>query len=223
MSRRSRRTAVSSGVLAVLALCAVPVAFASPPVTPPAGTPNMAAMVLQPSDLAPGASVAAQRYVAPPSAFTAEYAVVFTGAATTDGTKFDSIEDDVVLASTPSPAATLEASAQADFATPSWRRAFIKGSIKAAGKKAHLKAKDFKFSPTASAGIGSASYVEIIKITQKHHSFEEGWVGFADGDTYTGVLLVANTIPQSDAIALGQATDAHIQATPGSTGATGTT
>ena len=224
MSCASRRVAASSGVFCLIAACGVPVAFASAPVTPPAGTPNMGAMVLQPSDLAPGASVAAQRYVAPPNGFTAEYAAVYTGATTTtDGTKFTSIEDDVTLASTATPGADLEASNQAVFATPSGRRSVIKAAIKAAGKKAHLKAKDFKFSPTASAGIGSASFVEIITLTDKHRSVEEGWVGFVDGDTYTGLLMVAKTIPQSDAIALAQTTDGHIHATLGSTGATGTT
>ncbi len=50
-------------------------------------------------------------------------------------------------------------------------------------------------------------------------------MGFADGDTYSGFVLTANHIPQSDAVALAQTADAHIHATLGSgaTGASGTT
>jgi len=185
----------------------------------------MSAMVVQPSDLEPGASIAAQRYVAPPSDFTAEYAALYTDATTTAGTNFVSIEDDVALASSATPGSNLEAAEQAVFATPGRRRAFVKGYIKAAGKKLHLVPKDFKFSATASAGVGSASFVEIVTVRRGRHHFDEGFVGFADGDTYSGFILIASHIPQSDAVAIAQAADAHIQAILGSgaTGASGTT
>jgi hypothetical protein len=85
--------------------------------------------------------------------------------------------------------------------------------------------KDFKFSATASAGVGSASFVEIITVRRGGHHFDEGFVGFVDGDTYSGFVLTASHIPQSDALALAQTADAHIHATLGSgaTGASGTT
>ena len=185
----------------------------------------MAAMVVQPSDLQPGASIAAQRYVAPPKDFTAEYAARYTDAMTTAGTSFASIEDDVALASNPTPGSTLEAVDQAVFATRGGRRGFVKGYIEAAGKKLHLVPKDFKFSPTVSAGVGSASFVEIVTVRRGRQHVEEGFVGFVDGDTYSGFVLIASHIPQSDAVALAQTADAHIHATigGGGTGASGTT
>ena len=122
MSRLPRRAAVLSGIATVCVCALAPGAFANPPATPPAGTPNMAAMVVQPSDLEPGASIAAQRYVAPPKDFTAEYAALYTDAITVAGTNFASIEDDVALASTATPGSDLEAVDQEVFATPGGER-----------------------------------------------------------------------------------------------------
>ncbi|MGD0197544.1 MAG: hypothetical protein ABSC56_06530 [Solirubrobacteraceae bacterium] len=220
-----RRSAVLFGVTGSLALAAVPGAFAAAPVNPPVGTPNMALMVLQPSDLAPGADITAQRYVSPAHGFSAEYASVLSGATTTDGTKFDSIEDDVALASSTITASNRVALSQTVFSTAPGRRGFIKVFIKAAGKKADLKARNFTFAPMVSAGTGANSYVEIVTIAKEGQSIQEGFVGFADGDTYAALVLIAKTVPQPDALSLAQTVDAHIHAVlgTGTTGASGTT
>ena len=46
---------------------------ASAAVKPPAGTPDLGAMTVQPSDLAPGAHATVNRYTKPPGGFTAAY------------------------------------------------------------------------------------------------------------------------------------------------------
>ena len=67
-ARRALAAAAAASALA----CAVGVAVAQA-VAPPAGTPDLASMTVQSSDLAPGAELGTDAYARPHGKFTAEY------------------------------------------------------------------------------------------------------------------------------------------------------
>jgi hypothetical protein len=225
MLARGRRTAATAGLVVVAALLATPVAFGAGSPTPPANTPNMSLMVLQPADLQPGANLSAQRYIRPPKGFSAAYATVFTNATTASGGKLDSVESDVALAPSTTSPSNLEAVNQLVFSTRRGRKGFVKDFIKSAGKKARLKAKNFKFSPVTTASVGSQSFVDTVTISHKGSTVQEVFVFFADGDAYSATVLVGSTVAQSDAVALAQLVDGHIHSVlgGGATGASGAT
>ena len=220
-----RRTVVSLGVVGVIAAVAVPTALAGT-VTPPAGTPSLAAMVLQPTDLTAGVNVAEQTYGTPPKGFTADYASVLTGATTTSGVKFNSLQDEVALAPTATAASDLYVREQSFFTTRKGRHLIAKSVVKAFGKKAHLKTKDVKFGNAQSAGIGTQSFEELLTIKDGHRTVPEAILEFNDGEFYADLVAVGelNTpISLTDITALGGTIDAHIHAGLGATGTSGTT
>jgi hypothetical protein len=220
-----RRTVVSLGVVGVLAVVAVPAALAGT-VTPPAGIPNLAEMVLQPTDLMPGVNIAAQAYGTPPKGFTADYSSFLTGATTVGGVKFNSLQDDVGLASTTTAVSNLFMNEHSLFTSRKGRRLIAKSVVKAFGKKAHLETKDVKFGSPQSAGIGTQSFEELLTIKVGHRVVPEAIIEFSDGDFYADLVAVGelNTpISLTDITALGGTIDAHIQAGQGTTGASGTT
>lgn len=225
-----RRTAVLMGVVGLLSAVAVPAAFGAGSVNPPAGTPNLAAMVIQPSDLEPGANIAGQAYVKPPKGFTAAYSSVLTGATTTGGTKYDSIEDDVALAPNSAASGSFYLAEQTVLTSSKGRllvaKSVIKAFSKAFGKKADLKTKDVKFGKAVTAGIGTESFEELLTIKVKHSTVPEAIIDFYDGDVYADVVLTGEldaTVPLSDATALAGTVDSHIHVALGATGTTGTT
>lgn len=219
--------------LAVLVGLAVPLAAAGNAlgavVTPPAGTPNLALMAIQPSDLTPGAVIGTDvGYDTPPSGFTAQYVGYFTTASTTDGVAYGLLDDEVSLAPTAAEASAYTASEETLYTSKKGRKLIIKYAIKAAGKKAHLKASDFKFSGAESAGVGSGSLVETLTLTIKHKKVREVIVAFDDGSVAGDLVAtgeVGEQVPQSDGMALATAMYGHINAVlaAGATGPSGTT
>jgi hypothetical protein len=221
-----RRTVVPLGLVGLVAVVAVPAAFAAGSVNPPAGTPDLAAMVIQPSDLEPGVDVVNQAYVKPPTGFTAAYSSVLSGATTMGGTEYASIEDDVALAPSSVASGNLFLGEQAVLTTRKGRAAIAKSVVKDYGKKAHLKTSDIKFGAPINAGIGTASVAELLTIKVKHNTVPEAIVSFYDGDTYADVALVGKLnakLSLTDATALGSTIDSHIHTVLGATGTTGTT
>jgi hypothetical protein len=150
---RRRSLPIALGTTFVLAVAGIAGAAV---VTPPAGTPNLAAMVIQPGDLAPGAVLGAQGYVTPPSGLTAEYDSSFTSAATSDGVSYLLLSDNIALAPTPTTASAFYVGEREAFDSSKGRKLVVREIIKQAGKKSTLKAKDIKFSDAGSAGIGSS-------------------------------------------------------------------
>jgi hypothetical protein len=219
-----RGIAIALGASMLLAGAAA--ASAAGIVTPPAGTPNLALMVLQPSDLVPGATIAAQRYIAPPTGFTADYGSEFNGAATTDGVKYLAVVDFIALAPTASLASTYYAAQDNEFATAEGRAKLITSIIKSAGKKAHMKRKDVTFSAAASAGLGSSSLTETITLKLGHAKYREVVAVFEEGD-FSAALEITGTaneaVPQADAVALATTIQSHINTVLASTGTTGLT
>ena len=202
------------------------VALAAGTVTPPAGTPNLAAMVVQSADLAPGAVAAQQGYVTPPKNFSAQYDAGFTSAATSDGVSYYSISDEVAIAPSAATVGDFVGLETQLLRTKAGHKLLDRVIIKVAGRKAHLKAKDIKYRALGSVGVGQTSFLETIGVASRHVSVHEDVVLFQEGTVYGSVTLTAKPgeqIPQSDATALASAMDAHVDANVGATGATGTT
>ncbi len=223
---RRRRIVVAFGASVVLASAAV----ATAAVQPPAGTPDLSAMALQPSDLAQGAVVASQQgYVAPVSGFTAEYDGGFTTASTADGVSYYSIGDYLSIAPTASTVTTFFTAETAFFRSKRGRKLLDKVIIAAAGRKAKLKARDIKYGGGGSLGVGTGSFLETIGLKTKHVRVHEDLVLFSQGTVYVLLVMAANpgqTIPQGDAASLSTAIDSHIEsvlATTGSSGSSGST
>lgn len=198
-------------------------------VTPPAGTPDLAAMVLQPGDLAPGAVLGAQGYIKPPSGLTAEYDSSFTSAATPDGVSYLLLSDNVALASTTTAASDYFDGERDAFDTSKGRKLLVRDIIARAGKKSVLKAKDLKFSAAGSAGVGTSSFIETLTISVKHTKSREVIVLLNEGTVNVILALtgkINESVPHSDAIALAGDIDTHIDAVlsaSGASGASGTT
>lgn len=218
----SRRIGVALGV--ILALTAAGTAAAS--VNPPAGTPNMAAMVLQSPDLAPGAVAGQQGFVKPPSGFSAQYDAEFTQASTPDGISYYSISDFVAIAPSAATVDSFLGEETSVFRSKAGHKLLSAVIIHAAGKKAHLEAKDVKYHDLGSLGVGQSSFVETIGVKAKRVSVHEDVVLFQQGTAYGFLVMAAKPgeqVPTSDASALAGAMDAHINVVLGATGSTGTT
>ena len=223
-----RRLAVPAATL-MLVLGAAATAGASPYVTPPADTPNLALMVIQPADLVPGATLVAQGYVKPPTSFTAYYGSVFGLAATTDGVRYDEIADYVAAAPDAATANLFLARQEAVFATRAGRKRLVKSLIKETPKRDHLKPKDIGFSAAANAGVGTGSLIETITFKIKHTTDHQVIVLFDSGTLEVSLVLTGTTnepVPQTDGVNLANTINAHIASVltaSGSTGATGST
>jgi hypothetical protein len=218
---RHRRLVGLLGVGVAVACCGVGVAWAA--VTPPAGTPDLALMVLQPADLAPGAVSGAQGYVAPPKGLTAQYAADFTTASSPDGVNYSLLVDDVAVGPTASASSAYFVAQRKSIASTKGRRGIVRSILHSAAKADHLKAKDVKFSAAGSAGVGTSSYIETLTISTKHRKLREILLVFDDGTAEADLVLageVNERIPRSDATGLATTLNMHIESVL-ATGATG--
>ena len=221
-----RRIAIAGVVCACTALPLGGLARAAGIVTPPAGTPNLALMVIQPADLVAGATLVTQGYVKAPKSFAADYSSEFGLVQTDDGTKLDALEDDVALADSSTDANLYFAGQEALFGTRSGQKRLVKILIKTSPKRDRLTRKEIRFGASTSAGVGPSSFVETVYFTIRHVRFQQVVLLFDAGTIDASVVLTGTpnaAVPQSSAIDLGETVSAHIASTLGATGATGTT
>jgi hypothetical protein len=221
-----RRVAV---LVATLMLVLGATATASPYVTPPADTPNLALMVIQPADLVPGATLVTQGYVKPPQSFAAYYGSIFELAATADGVRYAEIADYVAAATDAATANLFLARQEAAFGARAARKRLVKSLIKETPKRDHLKARDISFSAAANAGVGTGSLIETINFKIKQTIDHQVIVLFDSGTLDVSLVLTGTTnepVPETDGVNLANTINAHIAsvlAASGSTGATGST
>jgi hypothetical protein len=223
---RRRQLPVVLGATIALATAGV---AAAATVTPPAGTPDLAAAVLQPSDLAAGTSATEQGYFAPSTGygFTALYSIAYNNVTSTSGVRYHNITDSVAVGPSSTGAAALLAYEQKVLGTASGHKLIAESYVKATPKRDHAKLKDVTFGTATSAGVGNASVIETVTYALKHDKQHQIFVVFDDGDFYSVMSMTAvinHSASLSDAIGLATSIDTHIQAVrSGSTGASGTT
>jgi hypothetical protein len=221
---RPRTTIVALVLTAAAAGCAS--AGAAEVVTPPPNTPNLALMVIQPSDLAPGAVIAGQAYVSPPRDFTAAYDSAMTSTTTSNGTEYAALEDFVALAPDATTANSYFGSEQSLFDSRAGHKTLVRRFMKQFPKRERVTKKDFSFSASGTAGVGSSSLVETITFDIKHQRFQEVIIVFNVGAVDVIQVLsgeLNQQVAQTDAVALANTVDTHINTVLGTTGATGTT
>jgi hypothetical protein len=225
----SPRTAVTL-VAAAAVLSAAGAAFAATTGNPPAGTPNLAQMVIAPGDLATSEGVDGSGYITPPQGFSAAYASTLFPSATGDGIKYASVTSEVALAPDISNATAQLAYEYSHYYSPAGRRWFVRAVAKASPKHGpdHLTVRNFVYSGIGPAGIGDGSYIETLTLRAHHRSQQQVYLVYVTGTYYVYVNLdgaVDEAVPQSDAVALGHTVAAHIVTVlaGGATGASGTT
>jgi len=230
MSIRPRTpVALVAAVMAVFG--AAGAALAATGVNPPAGTPNLAQMVLAPADLASSAGVAGSGYTTPPQGFNAAYAATLFPSVTSDGVKYASVTSEVAVAPEVGDATAQLAYEYSQYYSPGGRRRFVRAVVKASPKHGpdHLTARNFAYSGVGPAGIGDDSYIETLTLSKHHRRVQQVYLVYVTGTYYVYVNLTGTAnedVPQSDAVAFGRTVAAHIVAVlgdGGTTGASGTT
>ena len=219
--RSTRRVLCTLGVFAL----ATPAAFAA---APPPGTPDLAAMALQASDLAPGALAAHQGYVRPTAGFIAQYDGGFITASTPDGASYYSLGDYISISASASTVNRFFGAEKAFFLSAQGHRLLDGVIIAAAGRRAHLSDREIRYESGGTLGVGTASFLETIGLQTGSVDVHEDVVLFAQGTVYVLLIMTGDpgvTIPRADAGALATAIDGHINSVLafGATGATGTT
>jgi hypothetical protein len=219
-----RRLAVGLG--ATFVLTGGGVAAASTFITPPAGTPDLAAAVLQASDLPSGSVASSQGYVKPPTGFSAEYDGGFSPASTPDGVQYSQIIDGVAVAPTTTTVNSFFKQQRKQFASTKGRKAITREIIADSSRSEHLKKSDVKYTLAGNASIGSDSYGETITIKIKKKKLREVVLLFAEDNAEVSLLLtgvLGGAVPESDASTLGTTILDHLQTVLGASGASGTT
>lgn len=220
MNRRSRRlAAVVATTIATAGALAVAVAGA---VTPPAGTPDLAQMTLQLSDLAPGAS-AAGSYSKPPKSFIAQYERTFTGASSTGGVPLYAIQAQLLLARTAANATSSFRTLRLVYGTKLGRALIAAAIAKGAGKA--FNPKNVHFGKLASIGVGNESLLEPITLGVAGRRLAAAFVVVRVDRVLLNlsVLVRRPKLARSVMSGLASAVAAHITAVLAASGPTGPT
>ena len=225
MNRRQR--CLAGAAVAAIAAGGLSIAVAQA-VTPPAGTPDLSLMTLQPADLAPGATVTRSRYVKPSNHVIAEYDRAFGPAATTDGGKLAGVVPGVLLVDSTAEAKRLYKELRLVYTSKLGHAILAAGIVKSAGKLAGVKLKNVHFAKPTSAGVGGQSLLQPISIHVKRRTVAADFV-ILRSDAVLAIVTVIVLRPHLDPSVvdgLAGTVAAHITtvlAATGSTGSTGTT
>jgi hypothetical protein len=222
----ARRRYLPFVLVAAAALCAAAVASAAF-ITPPAGTPDLSTVVLQPSDLGSTSQEFLKGYVTPiVSSLTAQYSSAYGPVSTTAGVRYDEVTDTVGIGpTTVGSSAALATEAQL-LGTRAGHKLIARDFVKSTPKRDHVTTKDVSVSTAVSAGIATSSSVVTITYDVKHKKIHQVILAFQDGDAYVGMSITGmlkEAVPQAVAIALATSIDAHVKALLAGSGATGTT
>jgi hypothetical protein len=224
MKRRLTRLAAASLVAVV---CAGTVAIAAAlAVVPPAGTPDLPSMVIQPSDLAPGAPSASGGYVKPGKGLLAAYNSSFRDVTTTAGVRLAGVETSVALASSSANAHAYFKDLRAVYGSKKGRLLIAAEIAKGAGAGAGLKRSDFSFARVRAVGVGDQSALEPFTMHIKGVKLAADLLVLRAGDVLANLTVVGlgGQLTPRVATALGATVAAHIAAVlAGSTGASGAT
>jgi hypothetical protein len=200
---RHRIVAVVAAALA-LAVCTPAAAQAY---SPPRGTPDLAKMTLQPSDLARGAMVLVSGYFDPGSGLNlrAQYNRDFGAAATTAGVKFAQVQTSITLADSTAYAKTVFAQLPSIYGAQAGRATLAQEVIPALGKGSDATPNDARFGKLRSAGLGQQSLLESATITAKDATIAADFVWLRVDGVLASLAIVAAQPPLTDLVAIGLA------------------
>jgi hypothetical protein len=214
---RARSLAVVATILVLGATVAVAQA-----ITPPAGTPDLTQMTLQPADLAPGAQVASA-YAKPPKQMIAEYDRNFAQVATSDGVALKGIDTQLLLADTTAAASGFFTELRTVYGSKAGHLLLAAEIAKSAGKAAHLKLKQIHFGKLHGIGVGAASLLVSITIRTKAVTLVSDVVALRIGAVIANLTIVAGKprLAASVPSAIASAIAGHITTVLAATGSTG--
>src|SRR5258708_698852 len=202
------------GAWGAIVLVGLVVALPASAVVPPPGTPDLSQMVVQPSDLASGATATTDGYQTPTPPFVAAYERDFGVSSTTSGTGLVGVISRVNVAADATQANAFGAAAQAAFSSPKGRAAFARTLIKAFGRKARVRRRSIHFGAIVSPRVGDASFLFPFSFRVRHLVFYVDVVTLRV-DRIVGALtllsLPGTPISQTDAANVAGAMAAHIR------------
>jgi hypothetical protein len=228
MNRRPRILAAVA--VAAIAAGGLSIAVAQA-LTPPAGTPDLAKMGVQSSDLGPGSTLLGGRYVKPSKHVIAVYDSGFGPASTTAGVALAAVTSGVALADSTADGRSLFKAYRLIFTSKFGRVALAAEIVKGAGKLSGVTLKDVHFGKQVSAGVGAQSLIQPLTVAVKHKGTAADFVVLRIGAVLASVTVIVTRphLPSSIATTLAKAVGSHIDAvlaaigSTGSTGATGST
>jgi opacity protein-like surface antigen len=223
MRSPSRTVVAVATVCAALAALAAAVAQA---VTPPAGTPNMAAMAVQRGDLGGATGAFVGGYAKPQTGFVAAYTRTFGVAEARSGGSPFEVETELELAAKASTALRVVREEKVLYSSKEGRALLGAVIVGRAPKKDHVTLKSLVFSAPTTLHVGSDSFIESLSLQVK--GFKE-ILRFATLDvSRVAVSLifvgVGTLVPESTVTELSGAVAAHIRRVLAkSSGASGST
>ena len=222
MSRPSRT--IAAGIAAATLAGALAVA-ATAAVKPPSGTPDLAAMTVQPADLAPGAHSTVDHYTKPPGGFTAAYDRNFSLVRSTGGGPAFVLVSSVALAQSAHDARHFVAAERRLFTSPLGRRLLGSILVAAAGKRAHVTVGDVRFGRIDTIAPGQGSFLAPMSLKVARRSVYGDFVGLGEGPVAGTLFLITigPHLPKGVATGLAAVVDGHINDVLGRSGATGPT
>ena len=177
---RELRRVLAGATVATLVGCAAAVAVAAG-LTPPSGTPDMASMTVQPSDLAPDARLGTDAYRAPSGNFTAEYERDFSLAQAPAGGPPFVLSTVLFFAPKASVAGTFVSQERRLFGSTVGRE-FLSGLIAASvSTQAHLRVSGVHLSKIANIPVGKGSFVDVVSLRAKKHLLTADYVALGQG------------------------------------------
>jgi hypothetical protein len=204
--------AIAAPAIAALALAACTAAAEA--YRPPSGTPDLAKMTLQSSDLARGATVLFTGYLDPGSGLNlrAEYDRDFGSAATTAGVRLAQIQVYLTLADSTAYAKTLFAQLSPLYSSESGRATLALEVVPVSVEGFHPTPNNARFGRLRSAGVGQQSLLESGTITTKHATIVADFVSLRVDGVIASLAVVAAQPPLADSVAIGlaRAVAAHI-------------
>jgi len=193
-------------------------------VTPPAGTPDLSKMVIQASDLAPGAKILNDGYTAPASGVVADYSRAWRPATTAGGVRLVVASTAILLFSSTANAGTVFAGEKRIFKSKA-ERPLVARLIALSAGHSGLKTKNIDFGRIHSFAIGNGAFELPVTLHLKGSHAAIG-IFIVNVDDVVADVLVASG-GRGAAAKGGQelTTDvaAHVTTVLGSTGATGPT
>lgn len=216
------RTATALAASLVLLAAAATTALA---LTPPAGTPNLAAMTVQRSDLQPGSVVTIDGYQTPPAGFRAVYERDFRIAQTAPGGTLFALETQIQLTPSATVGSRVIGLERIEFGSKAGHKLLESAIVRSAGAGSGVKAKDVHFGAVVRIAPGKGSFDERITLRLGAHTETSEIIEVGGGPVIA--LLVAVTpgtrVPASLSIALATDVARHVTAVLARTGSTGTT
>ena len=208
MNRRTtRRAAVAAIAISALA------AASAEAYSPPKGTPNLAKMTLQPSDLAPGATLLVNSYTDPGGPglhVCAEYDRDWGAASTTGGVKLQQLQTSITLTTSTTWAHIVFGQIPGIYGASGGRGSLIDNVDAGNGSSATLR--DARFSKMRSIGVGQQSIYGSATIATKGSTLAIGFAWVRVDAAIALVLAVAPRPPLADSvtIALAKTMAAHM-------------